>query len=628
MGRYISFAVLLGIIIVIGALFYKVMIGFFVPVFLAVILVVVFRPLHRWVSAKVGEREHLAASITTTLIVLIVLLPAALIITMAAVQGTKLFANVNFTTFSIGLSKLRSNSIFNLESPCVSHIRTIQTKVEEVQRKTSEANRFEDISDSKGIVASDVRDIGSQLAEMFPVFQKDMQRRLELKIKTARKNAGAPANEQSQADDELYVRFEHVADDIQDLRKIIPHDSSNKEDEDAFQEKLAELLRKQDPMVGILSGEEKKWFEESRVVLIQRAVAWERELKKMNDALAKLPSVDGKGLPPEQSDMSTLQNAVFDLGRHWQSAREAISGGRVMDTLLTLANPSGDDVKAWRENVFEYIRPRLLSFGGDSAVFLIRLIVGSSILLVSLYFFLYDGPGMVRSLMELSPLDDRYELELLAEFDRISRAIVLATVLSALLQGLTAGVGYYFAGMPSLILLIALTSTCALVPFIGPAIVWVPVCLYLAVYEERFVAAGLLALWGMMVVGTVDNLVKVFVLHGQSQLHPLLALLSVLGGIQALGPIGIVVGPMVVTLLQTTLGILRHELTQFKTPDETEDGASPPDGSLVKPMSGLIRKIKKSVEQKNSETTDSFAEKSDDSATSGDVGPGLALGSD
>ena len=79
MARYISFAVLLGIIVVIGALFYK--------VFLAAVLVVVFRPLHRWVGSKVGERDHVAAGITTTLILLIVLIPASLVLTMAAIQG-------------------------------------------------------------------------------------------------------------------------------------------------------------------------------------------------------------------------------------------------------------------------------------------------------------------------------------------------------------------------------------------------------------------------------------------------------------------------------------------------------------------------------------------------------------
>ncbi len=65
MSRIVSFIVLLASIVVIGALFYKVMIGFLVPIFLAAVLVVVFRPLHRWVMAQVGEREHLAAAITT-----------------------------------------------------------------------------------------------------------------------------------------------------------------------------------------------------------------------------------------------------------------------------------------------------------------------------------------------------------------------------------------------------------------------------------------------------------------------------------------------------------------------------------------------------------------------------------
>jgi predicted PurR-regulated permease PerM len=238
------------------------------------------------------------------------------------------------------------------------------------------------------------------------------------------------------------------------------------------------------------------------------------------------------------------------------------------------------------------------------------LLVGSSILLLALYFFLCDGPGMVRSMMDLSPLDDRYEMELLAEFDRTSRAIVLATILSALAQGITAGLGYYVAGMPSLVMLTALTTVCALIPFFGTAIVWVPVCMYLAVYEERIMAASLLAAWALLVVGTIDNLVKVFILHGQSQLHPLLALLSVLGGIQSLGPIGIVVGPLAVTLLQTTLGIIRHELTEMKTGED-----NPAGDPKSKPFSELIRKVKRPDAADQSETESNATESTGKSST-------------
>jgi len=177
---------------------------------------------------------------------------------------------------------------------------------------------------------------------------------------------------------------------------------------------------------------------------------------------------------------------------------------------------------------------------------------------------------------------------LLLEFDRISRAIVLATILSALVQGLIAGIGYYFCGMPSLVLLILLTTVFALVPLFGPATVWVPVCLYLAVYEQRITEASLLAAWGVLVVGTSDNIVKALVLHGQSQLHPLLALMSVIGGVQALGPIGIVVGPMVVALLQTLLGILRRELSNMERNSNESDGES--KGEVLGPLASKIRR--------------------------------------
>ena len=69
-----------------------------------------------------------------------------------------------------------------------------------------------------------------------------------------------------------------------------------------------------------------------------------------------------------------------------------------------------------------------------------------------------------------------------------------------------------------------------------------------------------LALWGFCVVSTVDNIIKPLVLHGQSKLHPLLALLSVLGGVGALGPIGIFVGPIAVAFLQAALTMLRVEI--------------------------------------------------------------------
>ena len=105
-----------------------------------------------------------------------------------------------------------------------------------------------------------------------------------------------------------------------------------------------------------------------------------------------------------------------------------------------------------------------------------------------------------------------------------------------------------------------LTFFFALVPFVGAAVVWGSASFYLYAIMNQWVTAIALAVWGLLVVSTADNVIKPIVLHGQSKLHPLLALLSVLGGVSALGPIGILVGPIAVAFLQAALTMLQTEL--------------------------------------------------------------------
>jgi predicted PurR-regulated permease PerM len=330
------------------------------------------------------------------------------------------------------------------------------------------------------------------------------------------------------------------------------------------------------------------------------------DIEELKEQLVKVREMN-----PEDVDFAAT---VLTAVAKFKSIKVDMLGGTYVAWLKESANPTAADIESLTQQGIEYIRPKLVSITGATGVAVVKLAIGTGITIVAIFFFLYDGPGMVSTIMKLSPLDDRYEQELLMEFDRISRAVVLATIFSALAQGAVAGIGYYFAGLPSLVLLTLLTTVFALVPIFGPATVWVPVCLYLAIYEQNFWAAGLLAGWGVLVVGTIDNLVKALVLHGQSQLHPLLALMSIIGGVQALGPIGIVVGPMVVAMLQTLLGILRRELTNL----ETAAAAPAEGGGETGVMSVLAGKIRKRGVVTNDESVaaDNQASESASSSTS------------
>ncbi|MEM7314175.1 MAG: AI-2E family transporter [Planctomycetota bacterium] len=140
----------------------------------------------------------------------------------------------------------------------------------------------------------------------------------------------------------------------------------------------------------------------------------------------------------------------------------------------------------------------------------------------------------------------------------------MGAILTAIAQGILAGIGYACVwGTESLFMLVILTTIAAMIPFFGAGLIWVPVCVHLAFVEERFPAAIGLGLYGFFIISMADNIIKPWVLKGQSNLHPLFALLSVLGGVQALGPIGVLVGPMIVAFLQSLLNILHRDLKRM-----------------------------------------------------------------
>jgi len=255
---------------------------------------------------------------------------------------------------------------------------------------------------------------------------------------------------------------------------------------------------------------------------------------------------------------ATLQGiGIYEKQEFAEFDAEVLSGTVVKTANRVGLHLSAEDIhKTVTAKIQEWLAP--LALGATQ--YLGRTIINLGVMIIALYYFLADGPGMIRTIMRLSPLDDRQEEQLIDQFDNMTRAVVVATILSAFAQGLLAGIGFFFAGLPAVFLLTLLAILFAMVPFVGTTIIWVPSCLWLYFYDERTWPAVFLAVYCGVVVSVADNIIKPMILHGRSNLHPLLALLSVLGGVQALGPIGIFVGPMVVAFLQTLLNMLHTEL--------------------------------------------------------------------
>ena len=283
---------------------------------------------------------------------------------------------------------------------------------------------------------------------------------------------------------------------------------------------------------------------------------------RLESDTSDMPETTAEDQTAKLNQLHEYHSMMDEAADTFVDVRNQLAGGKSWATIKLLANPDDDQITEYSRGLFGWLQEKIVSVGSRTGAFLISLLVGLAIMILSLYFFLLDGTKMMESLHGLFPMDDDHERELTREFANVSRAVVVATLLSALAQGILAGIGFYFCGLDSIFLLTLLTCGLAMVPFIGAASVWVPCCLYLYFFDGNLPAAIGLAIYGVLVISMIDNFIKPYILHGQSNLHPLVALLSVLGGVTALGPIGILIGPMVVVFLQTLLKILQREMNK------------------------------------------------------------------
>jgi len=166
---------------------------------------------------------------------------------------------------------------------------------------------------------------------------------------------------------------------------------------------------------------------------------------------------------------------------------------------------------------------------------------------VSLYYFLAERGYIYSKALLLSPLSHRVDSSLIRRLTVTIRAVMWGNVVVGIIQGVLAGIGFIIFGVPGAAIWSLLTILAAQVPMIGTGITVFPAAFYLFATGHPYAALGLLV-WGMLLVGTVDNFIKPMMVSGKIQLHSLLILFSMIGGLQYFGPVGFILGPAVLAV--------------------------------------------------------------------------------
>jgi predicted PurR-regulated permease PerM len=201
------------------------------------------------------------------------------------------------------------------------------------------------------------------------------------------------------------------------------------------------------------------------------------------------------------------------------------------------------------------------------------LVFQAVMMLIAFYFLLVEGRRLVGWLESVSPLKRGQTTELLSEFRRVTRSVLVSTIATAGVQAVAALVGYLITRVPVPVFFAAVTFFFALIPAIGAAAVCIVAALVLLATGHP-VAAIVLAAWGILVVGLADNVIKPMLAKRGMQMHGVIVFFSLLGGLSIFGPIGLLLGPLSVAFFLAVLRI--YERDYGRSSPRPGDPATPP----------------------------------------------------
>lgn len=181
----------------------------------------------------------------------------------------------------------------------------------------------------------------------------------------------------------------------------------------------------------------------------------------------------------------------------------------------------------------------------------------------STYYFMKHGKELFSFVTAMFPLAEGRQKQILKRFDDLSRGTIMGQVVIGILQGILAGAGFAVLGVPNPVLWGTATAIISIIPLLGAAIVWVPIAVYLflmANVNGEYWKAFSLLIYGTFVISLIDNILKPKIVGESAKVHPLVILLGILGGIQLFGILGIIIGPLFLTIFDVVIEIYKESI--------------------------------------------------------------------
>jgi predicted PurR-regulated permease PerM len=299
------------------------------------------------------------------------------------------------------------------------------------------------------------------------------------------------------------------------------------------------------------------------------------------------------------SEAQTLYGAISGLStkggldRIGAWLRETTMGARLEDMLARHGIRLDDEIKTVVAQSAKVISDYVLAHGTSAASNVAGYLLHFGIALLTFFYLLRDGESYYESLVALTPLHAQDKAAIFDTLRSTLSSVMRGLMLTAVLDGVTIGLGYLVLGVPYWAFLALLTAAAGLLPFGGTTLVWVPVLIYLA-YASTWASVIGLAVWSMIALAIIDNFIKPLAMRHGTGLPTLALFFGLAGGIEAYGPIGIFAGPAVIAIFAALLRV--YERTYVDAPASapvpvvTRRVADQPDESIEVPRRPDLKK--------------------------------------
>lgn len=221
--------------------------------------------------------------------------------------------------------------------------------------------------------------------------------------------------------------------------------------------------------------------------------------------------------------------------------------------IISMGERFGIDLSGFGAKLAAGASGYLLDAATNTAKNLGELLFTLAVALFILFFIYRDGERIVSAAIARFATNQDKTRRYFSEVRATTTAVTVGTIFTCLVQGITAGLGYFAAGVPAPVLCGALTALAALVPVVGTGIVWVPLVGLVAI-NGAYLKAGLLAIWCIFFVGLADNAIRPLAIGAKSNIPVPAIVLGAIGGVFALGILGLILGPVVFAVLITVWG--------------------------------------------------------------------------